>query len=58
MRFTDCANSRPFCAGFTDNFGFFLDTIDKAKKPICKSIVQNPKQDLLTRRLFSFGNGS
>ena len=35
----------------------FLDAIAKAKKLICKSIAQNLEQDLLTRRLFSFGNG-
>ena len=35
----------------------FLDAIAKAKKLICESIAQNNKQDSLTRRLFSFGNG-
>ena len=35
----------------------FLDTIDKAKKLICKSIAQNLKQGPLTQRYFSFGNG-
>ena len=38
-------------------FLIFLDAIAKAKKLICKSIVQNLERDLLTRRLFSFGNG-
>ena len=37
---------------------FFLDVIAKAKKLIHKSIAQNLEQDSLTRRLFSFGNGS
>ena len=36
----------------------FLDAIAKAKKLICKSIAQNLERDSLTRRLFSFGNGS
>ena len=34
-----------------------LDAINKAKKLICESIAQNLEQDLLTRKLFSFGNG-
>ena len=38
-------------------FDIFLDAIAKVKKLICKSIAQNLKQDWLTRRLFSFGNG-
>ena len=36
----------------------FLCAIAKAKKLIFKSIAQNLEQDSLTRRLFSFGNGS
>ena len=36
----------------------FLDAIAKAKKLICESIAQNLEQDSLTRKLFSFGNGS
>ena len=35
----------------------FLDAIAKAKKLIFKSVAQNLEQDLLTKRLFSFGNG-
>ena len=35
----------------------FLDAIAKSKILICKSIAQNLEQDLLTRALFSFGNG-
>ena len=38
-------------------FGFFLDTVAKAKKLIHKSIAQNCKQVSLTKRFFSFGNG-
>ena len=57
-RFTDCANLQPVCMGFTDNFGFFLDAIAKAKKLIYKSIAQNLKQDSLTKGLFRFSNGS
>jgi len=34
-----------------------LDAIAKAKKLISKSIAQNLEQALLTKRLFSFGNG-
>ena len=34
----------------------FLDAIANAKKLIPESIAQNLKHDLLTRRLFSFGN--
>ena len=37
---------------------YFFDAIAKAKKLICKSIAQNLEQDLLTRGLFSFGNGT
>ena len=36
----------------------FLDAIAKAKKLIRKSIAQNLERDSLTRRLFTFGNGS
>ena len=35
---------------------FFCDAITKAKKLICKSKAQNLEQDLLTKRLLSFGN--
>ena len=34
---------------FTDGFGFFLDTIVKAKKLILKSIAHNLKQVSLTK---------
>ena len=34
---------------FTDNFGFFLDAIAKAKKLICESIAQNLEQVLPTK---------
>ena len=33
-RFTDCTNSQPLCMTYTDNFGYFLDAITKAKKLI------------------------
>ena len=36
----------------------FLDATAKAKKLIRKSIAYNLEQDLLTKRLFSFRNGS
>ena len=35
----------------------FLDAIAKAKKLVCKSIAQNLKQVLPSKRLYSFGNG-
>ena len=57
LSFTDCAKLQPLWVSFTDGFGFFLDVITKAKKLICASISQNIEQDMLTRRLFSFGNG-
>ena len=42
---------------FHYQFWIFLEAITKDKKLNCKSIAQNLEQDLLTRRLFSFGNG-
>ena len=45
-RFTDCTNSQPLCMTYTDNFGYFLDAITKAKKLICKSTAYNLEQDL------------
>ena len=42
---------------FQWQFWIFLNAIAKAKKLICKSKTQNLGQVLLTKRLFSFGNG-
>ena len=45
----------PNCNQFVQVSLTILDAIAKAKKLICKSMAQNLKQDLLTKRLFSFG---
>ena len=55
--FTDCPKLRSLYTSFNNSFGIILDAIAEAKKLICKFKAQNLKQDSLTMRYFSFGNG-